>query len=166
MASIKYFDLKQNRTSDYIFSFEKMLDPKGNTAIYLIYAYVRMCSIIRKSGLTSEQIAELAKKKPFKITHPDERNLAAMLIKFYDVLNEAADELALNRVTDFIYEICVKVQENYKKYRIVGDENMESRIILCEAIRKVLEKAFFFVGIVPIEKIWFNHKLSFINIDT
>jgi len=56
MASIKYYDLKQNRISDYIFSFEKMLDPRGNTAIYLIYAYVRMCSIIRKSGLTSEQI--------------------------------------------------------------------------------------------------------------
>lgn len=55
-ASIKYYDLKQNRTSDYIFSFEKMLDPRGNTAVYLIYAYVRMCSIIRKSGLTSEQI--------------------------------------------------------------------------------------------------------------
>lgn len=90
MASIKYFDLKQNRTSDYAFSFEKMLDPKGNTAIYLIYAYVRMCSIIRKSGLTSEQINELAKKKPFKITHPEERNLAAMLIKFYDVLNDSA----------------------------------------------------------------------------
>ena len=124
MASIKYFDLKQNRTSDYIFSFEKMLDPKGNTAIYLIYAYVRMCSIIRKSGLTSEQIHELAKKKPFRITHPDERNLAAMLIKFYDVLNESVEDLAINRVTDYIYEICVKVQENYKKYRIVGDENM------------------------------------------
>lgn len=153
IASIKYYDLKQNRISDYIFSFEKMLDPKGNTAIYLIYAYVRMCSIIRKSGLTSEQITELAKKKPFKITHPEERNLAAMLIKFYDVLNDSVEELAINKVTDFIYEICVKVQENYKKYRIVGDENMESRIILCEAIRKVLEKSFFFVGIIPIEKI-------------
>jgi len=47
----------------------------------------------------------------------------------------------------------VKVQENYKKYRIVGDENMESRIILCEAIRKVLEKSFYFVGIIPIDKI-------------
>lgn len=98
-----------------------MLDPKGNTAIYLIYAYVRMCSIIRKSGFTSEQITELAKKKPFKITHIDERNLAAMLIKFYDVLNEAIEELAINKITDFIYEICVKVQENYKKYRIIGD---------------------------------------------
>jgi arginyl-tRNA synthetase len=150
IASIKYFDLRQNRTSDYIFDFDKMLDPRGNTAIYLIYAYVRICSIIRKSGLTSEQIAELAKKKPFVITHPDERNLAAMLIKFYDVLNDAVEELALNKMTDFIYDICVKVQENYKKYRIVGDENMESRIILCEAIRKVLEKAFFMVGIVPI----------------
>lgn len=153
MASIKYFDLKQNRTSDYIFSFEKMLDPKGNTAIYLIYAYVRMCSIIRKSGLSSAEIHELAKKKPFRITHPDERNLAAMLIKFYDVLNDSAEELGVNKITDFIYEICVKVQENYKKYRIVGDENMESRVILCEAIRKVLERAFYFVGIVPIDKI-------------
>lgn len=103
--------------------------------------------------MTSEQIQELARKKPFVITHPEERNLAAMLIKFYDVLNDSVDELALNKVTDFIYDICVKVQENYKKYRIVGDENMESRIILCEAIRKVLEKAFFMVGIVPIEKI-------------
>ncbi len=137
-----------------------MLDPKGNTAIYLIYAYVRMCSIIRKSGLTSEQIAELAKKKPYKITHPDERNLAAMLIKFYDVLNDSIEELAINKITDFIYEICVKVQENYKKYRIIGDENMESRLILCEAIRKVLERAFYFVGIVPIEKIWLPINMS------
>lgn len=76
-----------------------------------------------------------------------------MLIKFYDVLNDAVEELALNKVTDYIYDICVKVQENYKKYRIVGDPNMESRVILCEAIRQVLEKAFFMVGIVPIEKI-------------
>jgi arginyl-tRNA synthetase len=98
-----------------------MLDPRGNTAIYLIYAYVRMCSIIRKSGLTSEQINELARNKPFKITHPDERVLAAMLIKFYDVLTDSVEELAVNKITDYIFDICVKVQENYKKYRIVGD---------------------------------------------
>ena len=53
IAGIKYYDLKQNRTSDYVFDFDKMLDPRGNTAVYLIYAYVRMCSIIRKSGMTS-----------------------------------------------------------------------------------------------------------------
>jgi len=102
--------LRQNRSSDYVFDFDKMLDPRGNTAVYLIYAYVRICSIIRKSGFTSEQIKELAKKKPFVITHPEERNLAAMLIKFYDVVNDSVEELALNKVTDFIYDICVKVQ--------------------------------------------------------
>ena len=98
-----------------------MLDPRGNTAVYLIYAYVRMCSIIRKADMTSVKIEELAKNKPFVLTHNDERILAAMLIKFYDVLNESVDDLALNKMTDFIYEICVKVQENYKKYRIIGD---------------------------------------------
>lgn len=61
--------------------------------------------------------------------------------------------MAINKITDYIYDIAVKVQENYKKYRIVGDENMESRIILVECVRKTLEKAFEMVGIVPIEKI-------------
>jgi arginyl-tRNA synthetase len=44
-----------------------------------------------------------------------------MLIKFAEIVNEAVDDLALNRLTDFIYALAVKVQENYKKYRIVGD---------------------------------------------
>lgn len=70
-----------------------------------------------------------------------------------DILHESSEELAINKLTDFIYELCVKVQENYKKYRIVGDPNMETRILLCEAVRRVLEKAFFLVGIVPLEKI-------------
>jgi arginyl-tRNA synthetase len=51
IASIKYYDLKQNRISAYAFNYDKMLDPRGNTATYLIYAYVRMCSIIRKAGI-------------------------------------------------------------------------------------------------------------------
>lgn len=50
IASIKYYDLKQNRISAYAFNYDKMLDPRGNTAVYLLYAYVRMCSIIRKAG--------------------------------------------------------------------------------------------------------------------
>lgn len=67
--------------------------------------------------------------------------------------------MAINKITDYIYDIAVKVQENYKKYRIVGDENMESRIILVECVRKTLEKAFEMVGIVPIEKIWGKHMI-------
>lgn len=59
IAAIKYYDLKFNRTSDYQFSFDNMLDDKGNTGIYLLYAYARLCSIIRKSGYTEESLKEL-----------------------------------------------------------------------------------------------------------
>jgi arginyl-tRNA synthetase len=130
-----------------------MLDPRGNTAVYLIYAYVRMCSIIRKAGMTNEEIGLLAEQQPYVITHPDERVLAGALIKFFDVVEEAGEEMAINKITDFIYEIAVKVQENYKKYRVVGDPNMKSRIILCECIRRTLLVAFNMVGIVPVDKI-------------
>lgn len=54
LSSIKYFDLKQNRTQNYLFDFDKMLDPKGNTGVYLIYAYVRIKSILRKAGYDPE----------------------------------------------------------------------------------------------------------------
>jgi len=49
LSSIKYFDLKQNRINDYAFDFDRMLDPEGDTGVYLLYQYVRICSIIEKS---------------------------------------------------------------------------------------------------------------------
>lgn len=54
-----------------------------------------------------------------------------MLAKFFDVLQDSSDEMAINKITDYIYDIAVKVQENYKKYRIVGDPHMKTRVILC-----------------------------------
>jgi len=54
MAAVKYFDLKQNRIGNYRFSYNRMLDPKGDSAIYLLYAYARICSILKKSGLSND----------------------------------------------------------------------------------------------------------------
>ncbi len=65
MAAVKYFDLKQNRISNYEFSYDKMLDTKGNTAVYLLYSYARLCSIIRKSGYSESQLDELIHTKGF-----------------------------------------------------------------------------------------------------
>jgi len=53
ISAIKYFDLKQNRVQNYVFSFDKMLDPKGNTGVYLLYMFVRICSIMEKSTVGS-----------------------------------------------------------------------------------------------------------------
>lgn len=48
-GAVKYADLHNNRTSNYTFSFDRMLDLRGNTAVYLLYAHARICSIVRKS---------------------------------------------------------------------------------------------------------------------
>jgi arginyl-tRNA synthetase len=57
MSAVKYADLSQNRTSNYIFSFDKMLSLQGNTAPYMLYAYVRTQGISRKGGIDFEQLA-------------------------------------------------------------------------------------------------------------
>ena len=49
-GAVKYADLKGNRNSNYIFSFDRMLDPRGDTAVYLLYAGARLCGILRKAG--------------------------------------------------------------------------------------------------------------------
>src|SRR5207253_142180 len=49
IGAVKYADLSQNRTSDYIFSFDKMMAMEGNTATYMQYAYARNRSIFRKA---------------------------------------------------------------------------------------------------------------------
>ena len=47
-GAVKYFDMSQNPTSNYIFSYDRMLDTKGNTAIYLLYAHAQLESIVTK----------------------------------------------------------------------------------------------------------------------
>jgi len=71
MAAVKYYDLRMARTSDYRFDYDKMLANNGNTAVYCIYSYVRVCSILRKAAVSDEKIKELI-AKGFKFTHPHE----------------------------------------------------------------------------------------------
>ena len=79
ISAIKYFDLKQNRVQNYVFSFDKMLDPKGNTGVYLLYMYVRIVSIMQKSESGSgDALAELKKSSSFSITNKSEKELADM----------------------------------------------------------------------------------------
>ena len=56
ISAVKYADLSQNRTSNYIFSYDKMLSLQGNTAPYLLYAYVRVQGISRKGNIDFDQL--------------------------------------------------------------------------------------------------------------
>ncbi|HEX5499691.1 MAG TPA: arginine--tRNA ligase, partial [Thermomicrobiales bacterium] len=88
IAALKYADLSQNRTSDYVFSYDKMLAMNGNTATYMQYAYARNRSILRKAGVDPQQPREAP--PPLILHHEHERGLALEILRLEEILNDAA----------------------------------------------------------------------------
>ena len=86
---IKYADLSHNRVHEYVFSFDKMLEDKGNTAVYLLYAFTRIRSIARTAGVTPQQLQAAAAGTAVSLTHDKEWKLGKVssLILFIQVLS-------------------------------------------------------------------------------
>ena len=149
-SAIKYFDLKQFRTTGYRFDFKKMLDDKGNTAVYLFYSYVRICSIYRKLNLSQNDIDELVKTKKIEIKEKSEKNLVNHLLLFNDVIDEVLKDLALNLLCDYVYGIATKFSEFYEACKIQGND---SRILITELCKRFMKLSFDLLSLTPIEKI-------------
>ncbi|KAI9916202.1 hypothetical protein PsorP6_016795 [Peronosclerospora sorghi] len=90
-GAVKYFDLSQSPTSNYIFSFDQMLSTNGDTAVYLMFVYARLSSIIRKSGVDiAALVAEQLKDGDVpKTKHQTEQSLAIELLQLHDVIGAA-----------------------------------------------------------------------------
>eukprot|EP00434_Breviolum_minutum_P036921 symbB.v1.2.032724.t1/scaffold3965.1/size47353/4 len=149
IAAVRYFDMKQNRTTDYVFNWDRMLDAKGNSAVFLFYAYARIRSIQQKSGIDATSIPTTS----VEVKHPAERDLALKLMQFPDVIEAILDDLHLHHLTDYLWELCNAMTTFYMKCKVVGEEAQSSRLLLCEAARKVLFKSFHLLGFTPLEKI-------------
>ena len=149
-SAIKYFDLKQFRTTGYRFDFNKMLDDKGNTAVYLFYSYVRICSIYRKINIDEKQIEELIKTTKIEVKEKAERKLLVHLLLFNDVIDDVLKDLSLNLLCDYVYGIATKFSEFYESCKIVGNN---SRILLTELCKRFMKLSFDLLSLTPIEKI-------------
>lgn len=149
-GAVKYADLKNNRNTDYRFSFDAMLDLKGNTAVYLLYAHARIASIMRKSG---RDMAELSSKATIVLGTDKEKDLALHLAKFPEVLEDALEDLLPNKVTDFLYELSVKYNDFYNTCPVLGSEQEDSRLLLCEASAVMMRACFTLLGITPLYRI-------------
>lgn len=143
ISAVKYYDLSRDRTQNYTFSFDAMLDPQGNTGVYLIYAYVRICSILRKAGYDETSNMDDFK---FEISHPTERELAKSLLKLPESIEEASKTLNINRLTTQLYEISKKVSDQYHQCKVIGSEEQNSRVGLLLATKKVMEVCFDLLG--------------------
>lgn len=152
-SAVKYFDLKQTRENNYKFSYELMLDPKGNTAVYLFYNYVRICSVFRKLNIQSADINNLINKHNIIITHKKERELLIALLKFNDIIDEVITNLALNKLADYTYSIATKFSEFFDECRIKDSEHINSRLLLIKLTQNFMELSFNLLGLTPVERI-------------
>lgn len=139
-----------------------MLDDKGNTAVYLLYAFARIKSIARNCGGDyANNIKDVARKNPIKIEHEKELKLAKVLIKFPDVIDRVTKDLSLHYLCEFVYEICTTFTEFYDScYCIEKDKATgkivkinASRVLLAECTAELLAKCFFILGLKPVSKI-------------
>ncbi|CAN0901453.1 Arginine--tRNA ligase, chloroplastic/mitochondrial [Linum grandiflorum] len=149
-GAVKYADLKNNRTTNYTFSFDQMLNDKGNTAVYLLYAHARICSIIRKSG---KDVEELKKTGTLLLEKEEERVLALHLLRFSEIVEEACTTLLPSVLCEYLYNLSENFSKFYNNCQVIGSDEETSRLLLCEATAIVMRKCFFLLGITPVYKI-------------
>lgn len=142
--AIKYADLSCHRMKDYVFSYERMLRFEGNTAAFLLYAYVRIEGIKRK---VAKEIAPLIGRTPIQLIEPAEIDLALHLRRFGETLQAMARDLLPNRLCEYLYDLAEKFHAFFRDCRVEGSEQENSRLLLCEATSRILAKGLEILGL-------------------
>eukprot|EP01100_Stratorugosa_tubuloviscum_P007562 TRINITY_DN3133_c0_g1_i1.p1 TRINITY_DN3133_c0_g1~~TRINITY_DN3133_c0_g1_i1.p1 ORF type:complete len:622 (-),score=304.57 TRINITY_DN3133_c0_g1_i1:940-2805(-) len=148
-GAIKYADLSQNRLSNYVFSFDRMLDFKGNTAVYLLYAFARTSSICRRSGINIDDI----RNEPIILQHASELALARMLLRWPQVILTVIDKLTPNTICSYLYDLISKFSAFVRDCRVIGDPLQNSRLLLCETLLLIQRKGLELLAIEPTTRI-------------
>ena len=149
IGAVKYADLSCHRVGDYHFSYERMLRFEGNTAAFLMYAYVRVVGIKRKIK-DSQEI--LSSEQKIVLEHPSEISLGIHLTQFSEALNLVAEELLPNRLTDYLYLLADKFNAFFRDCRVEGSAEQNSRLFLCEVTARILKQGLEILGVPLVEK--------------
>tara|TARA_B110000858_G_scaffold198527_1_gene266252 strand:- start:2047 stop:3786 length:1740 start_codon:yes stop_codon:yes gene_type:complete len=148
IASVKYADLSKNRTSDYVFDWSSMLSFEGNTAPYLMYAYARIRSILRKqeTGLEGVQITSVSESA--------ERNLLLKIMQLPEVVDMVARDCYPNLLCNYLYELAGLFMRFYESCPILkADPTLrDSRLALSALTATTLKQGLELLGIETLEK--------------
>ncbi len=148
IGAVKYADLSQNRTTDYVFSWSKMLAMTGNTAPYMQYAYVRVQSIFRKAGTTKTELTRVT------LEHAAELDLAKHLLRFGEILQAVADEDKPNWLTSYLFDLTTRFSAFYENCPVLqsAEPLRSSRLQLCRLTADVIKHGLDLLGIGVIEQ--------------
>src|SRR5216110_3401983 len=158
IGAVKYADLSQYRTTDYIFSWDRMLSLHGNTAPYLQNAYVRIRSIFRKAGEST--VAGMADAGPgsptpattttsLTLTDPAELDLAKRLCQFGEIVPQVLNGFRPNILANYLFELANSFHAFYEACPVLKSEEPArgSRLALCDLTGRVLQRGLDLLGI-------------------
>jgi arginyl-tRNA synthetase len=153
LGAIKYADLSQNRLSDYVFDWNKMLAMNGNTGAYLQYAYARIQSIFRKGEIAPEEIR--TRRPELALSHPAERAIGVRLLRLPETLELTARELKPNILTDYLFDLANAFSSFFEECPVLKAESVErreSRLALCELTARTLRTGLNLLGIDVVDR--------------
>ena len=156
LAALKYGDLSNQASKDYIFDIERFASFEGNTGPYILYTIVRIKSLLAKYSQNGGSVTE--KGEAEKLMTPDSRseiNLYLTLAKFGDMMEAAYSEKAPHKICQFIYELSENFNHFYHENSILANENEEQKasyIQLLILVKNVLEQCIELLGFQAPEK--------------
>ena len=144
IATIKFADLSNHRTTDYVFDLERFSKFEGKTGPYLQYAAVRIQSILRKARDEGHAIGIPA------VRSPEERSLVLQLLSLSDVLLAAEQKRAPNIVCDYAFTLAQNFSRFYAAHHILSESDAElrgHRLGLCARVLAVMTRTLELLGI-------------------
>jgi len=153
IGALKYADLSQNRTSDYVFSYDKMLAMNGNTGTYMQYAYARVRSIFAKGNVDVEALRRSG--AAILLETPAERALGIELLRLGEALEMAVADYRPNQLTNYLWELSNRYSAFYEACPVLKAENetlRTSRLLLCDLTARTIRQGLDLLGIDVVEK--------------
>ena len=139
LAAIKYGDLSNQASKDYVFDVERFTSFEGNTGPYILYTIVRIKSILNKYRAGGGSLGTHEIRKP---SGSSEKALMLVLSRFNSVMQNAFDELAPHKICAYIYDLANEFNHFYHETKILSEENEEQKaswIQLLALTKDVLE---------------------------
>ncbi|HKP90798.1 MAG TPA: arginine--tRNA ligase [Thermoleophilaceae bacterium] len=152
IAAVKYAELSHNRTTNYVFAFDKMVSLHGNTAPYILYAYARVAGIAaeaaRHQGGDTGEVG-------VAVATPNERQLALDLARFEETVSRAMADYQPSVICDYLFGVCQQFSRFYEESRVIGEDGSVdvARLRLCEATAATIKAGLGLLGIETLEEI-------------
>ena len=152
LSAIKYGDLSNQASKDYIFDIDRFISFEGNTGPYILYTIVRIKSILKKYAQSGKSAADYTIQAAHSAS---EKNLMLELARFNEVMTNAAEELAPHKICAYIYSLANALNHFYHETKIMVEEDAAVQagyIRLLELTRDVLETCIDVLGFDAPEK--------------